>query len=160
MGDKNRSRHDQSVEDVDNKLRQYMLINKQISKTLTTQRYEIANLKNSLRTSTSDILSLQLECHQWKNKFNEIRKMYVEHLQSMTSELQINFDKINSLADDCNAQNTARLDEFLASSPTTNLSKSVDSSRRVSKTFEATKNRSDKVNPDCKYNAMWSSLIR
>lgn len=144
-------RSDCDPEDVDDKLKQYMLINKQISKTLTSQRVEIANLKKMLRASTSEVIAVQMESHNWKQKFHAIRKLYIDHIQSITSELQINADKINGLSDI--VDDTVNSNPVLSQSGagTTNTSKNTDDSRRVSKSFETTRNRSERTNMNCKF---------
>lgn len=135
-------------EEIDDKLNQYMLINKQISKTLTKQRLEIASLKNSLNNSASDIINLRIENHKWKSKFQALRELHINFIQSVTTELQTNADKINSISVDDNDEN--EISNPLTGRSAAKLSKSTDDSRRVSKSFESAKNRSDRTNSDSK----------
>lgn len=150
MGENNRS-SGSAVEDIDNKLKQYMLINKQISRTLTMQRMEISNLKNSLRMSEAEGMNLRIECHKWKKQCESMTKLYIAQVESITGTLQSNTNSFNrlsrgSLADSCNA-----LVDQIESSPKTQAPRNVDSSRRVSKSFESTKNRSQRRNDQSKY---------
>lgn len=135
-------------EEIDDKLNQYKLINKQISKTLTEQRVEIASLKNSLNNSASVMLNLRNENHKWKSKFEALRELYIDHINSATIELQTNADKINSISVGDNNKNESS--NPLASLSAAKLSKSTDDSRRVSKSFESAKNRSERTNSDSK----------
>lgn len=147
----NQSSHHNEIED-DDKLKQYMLINKQISKTLTTQRLEIANLKGLLRISTSEMMQVQNECLTWKKKFFHLRQMYVDHIESMSNEIQTNAAKLTSLSDDGNDE-TGKSNRFVDQSVTnpTNASKNANDSRRLSKSFNSTKNRSGKSIIDCEF---------
>lgn len=150
------SNHIHTDGEIDDKLSQYMLINKQISKTLTKQRTEISNLKNSLVDSSSENMRLKMENHKWKNKFHVLRKIYIEHIQSITSELQSNADKINSLSDGEGIGNENESSNSLARRSLENPSKSTDNSRRLSKSFELAKSRSTRTITDSKLTMRFS----
>lgn len=131
----NRSHHNQ--QDIDNnEIGEYMRINKQLSESLSTQSLEIENLKNLLMISESEKVNLQMECQTWKTKFMDIRKIYIEHicgLQTITSQLRTNFAEINiTSVDGCRGGNNPKND-----------------SRRESKSFESTKNRSGRSKVEC-----------
>lgn len=137
--------------DVDDKLKQYMIINSQISKALSVQRVKIAGMNKTIKRQTSDIINLQLECNKWKVKFKKMSALYISHMHSMSDELRTSTVKFSEISDDVepgdvNANNLSSLSE----SSVQNVSRSVDSSRRVSRSFEADKNRSEKGNSICK----------
>lgn len=142
----NTSSDNRSMLDADSKLKQYMLINHQISKTLTTQRITIAQLKECLKSNTSDIIDLQLENHRLKVKYNQIKQMYITHLQLLTNEIQSNFEKIENLPDGCSTQepSTKQPHQSLSTSLITTGSRCADDSRRESKSFDSNKNESER----------------
>ncbi|KAG4076286.1 hypothetical protein HA402_014835 [Bradysia odoriphaga] len=149
MGENNRS-SSIVAEDVDSKLKQYMLINKQISRTLTTQRIEISTLKNSLRACDAELMQLRLDCYKYKTKYEELSQMYITHVNSLTCVLQANLDTYNTykgtsvanLHETCNA-----LVDQIVNSPKS-VPQNVENSRRVSKSFDLNKNRSQKRNDE------------
>lgn len=150
--DNSRNNHTDDDDDIDEKLHQYKLINKQMSKVLAAKKLEIANCKAALRKSSADIINLQMECHKWKKMFMDLRQMYIDHIQVVTRELQINALKINSISEEelDETKNSIQLvDELVASQQ--NTSKNPDDSRRDSKSFESTKNRSTKPSLDCEF---------
>ncbi|XP_037028306.1 clumping factor A-like isoform X4 [Bradysia coprophila] len=148
MGENNRS-SSIVVEDVDSKLKQYMLINKQISRTLSTQRIEISTLKNALRASEAELMQLRMDCCKYQTKYDEITKLYITHVTSLTCILKTNADTFNSISGANNLHETCNaLVDQIVGSPKSSVPQNVDNSRRVSKSFDSNKSRSQRRNDD------------
>ncbi|XP_037047274.1 clumping factor A-like isoform X5 [Bradysia coprophila] len=148
MGENNRS-SSIVVEDVDSKLKQYMLINKQISRTLSTQRIEISTLKNALRASEAELMQLRMDCYKYQTKYDEITKLYITHVTSLTCILKTNADTFNSISGANNLHETCNaLVDQIVGSPKSSVPQNVDNSRRVSKSFDSNKSRSQRRNDD------------
>lgn len=132
--------------DEENKLKQYMIINKQISKTLSVQRIEIAKLKLDLKDSTSQNIALEIENHKWKKKCFELRKMYVDHMQSIYGEFQKNAAKITNLSDNGFGEDELQIfDLSIDQSAARRKSASKRNDRsRISKSFESASKRSSR----------------
>lgn len=103
-----RSHHNQK--DVGNiKIEDYVRINKEINKSLSAKSLQIVNLENLLRMAETEKHSLQMECHTWKSKFVQIRKLYIEHvhgLQTITNQLRANAPNINIVSASCRESNS------------------------------------------------------
>lgn len=149
MSEKNRSSSNVVEADADNKLKQYMQINKQISRQLTTQRIEIANLKHTLRASDCEIFRLRIECNKWKTKYETLTNLYVTHVTSVTTVLQSNADTFSKLSEKSVDERCNSLISQVGGSPEP-VSQKVDGSRRVSKSFDSVKNRSQRRNSESK----------
>ncbi|KAG4079416.1 hypothetical protein HA402_008108 [Bradysia odoriphaga] len=106
----------------DNKLTQYMLINKELSKTLVVLRAENARLRNhnkelSLENLTyrNELTGNRAEITQWQKKFTKLQAMHIKHVEVLTTELQSYANKLTGVfgSDDENveAEITGRLTE-------------------------------------------------
>lgn len=158
MGSQDRSNIQLTKKEVDDKLHQYMLINKQISKTLTVQRIEIAKLKKKLNDSTLNSMNLQIENNHWKMQFRALSQMYVEHNNSVYGAVSANINKFHiKFGEDIVGNGSSSAGRSVAEPEPTTLSRSADYSRRVSKSFESIKNRSVKQYSESKSKRKFSS---
>lgn len=137
--DKNNRNHSSVTndDDKDDKLKQYQIINTQLSKTIADQKRKICNLTNDNKTLSVEMFNHQNESIRWKNKFVTLRQMYINFIHSTTGQLQLNAERINALSDDIEGSEPEAEMSRSATVPT--ASKSIDPSRRVSKNFEPTK---------------------
>ncbi|XP_037047948.1 uncharacterized protein LOC119082544 [Bradysia coprophila] len=106
----------------DNKLTQYMLINKELSKTLVVLRAENARLRNNNKelnlenlTYRNELTGNRAEIAEWRKKFTKLQAMHIKHVEVLTTELQSYANKLTGVfgSDDENvdAETTGRVTE-------------------------------------------------
>lgn len=135
------SRSCSNVVETENKLQQYMKINKRICKQLSKQRVEIDNLKNTLRATESELVRLRILCQSYKVKCDSMNDLFATSVSSVTAVLQSNLETFAK-------QSEKPVDERgnLLIGQLNSISRNVDNPRRVSKSFGSVKNRSQRRN--------------
>lgn len=99
-----------SQNDVENKLKKYKTINRQIGEKLNKKLMENRKLKDALKTSRTEIRDLRKRCSKWKKKVRTVRDMQMDHANMKVEKLKSNAGKTQSILDEC----IADVDQLLA----------------------------------------------
>lgn len=118
----------------DDKLEQYKIINIQLTRMIAGQKNKIFMLLNEIKELKSLNLQCKNEALKWKTQFEKMKAHYIEHITSMTAQLQLNADKLNQLNE---TSTEGDITNTTNNQNSNNPMNANVSRRRVSKSFEA-----------------------
>lgn len=102
-----------------------------------------AKLRNRNKELSLENFTYQNEILKWKKKFGSLQTMHVRHVELLTGELQSYAEKLSDVfgSDEIaeNEDEGTRQDSDRPSTSLNSASTSIDTSRRVSRSFESPK---------------------